>query len=137
MKLVETARSGPVAAAKPAPRPASRAPSRSRPKASLAPPPEAVEPPSPNSQTFEALDRSLHAAFGRLTCGLSPIVLARAYVDWLVHLGLSPGKQAQMIDKSARKTLRFAVWAARAAGDPNTPPCIQPLPQDHRFDHPA
>jgi polyhydroxyalkanoate synthase len=83
------------------------------------------------------MDRALHAAVGRLSHGVSPIVLARAYVDWLVHLGLSPGKQAQLVDKAARKALRFAIYAARAAGDPSTPPCIQPLPQDHRFDHPG
>ncbi|MDF2782360.1 MAG: Poly-beta-hydroxybutyrate polymerase terminal, partial [Geminicoccaceae bacterium] len=32
------------------------------------------------------MDRALHAAVGRSTHGISPIVLARAYVDWLVHL---------------------------------------------------
>ena len=111
-------------------------------KASPKEPPRAsltgtLEPPSPTSQTFEAMDRSLHAAVGRLTHGISPIVLSRAYVDWLVHLGLSPGKQAQLIDKAARKSLRFAIFAARAVADPDTPPCIKPLPQDHRFGHPA
>jgi len=100
-------------------------------------PAETFEPPSPTSQTFEAMDRALHAAVGRLTHGISPVVLSRAYLDWLVHLGLSPGKQAQLVDKAARKALRFAIYAARAAADPNAPPCIQPLPQDHRFDHPA
>ena len=100
-------------------------------------PTETFEPPTPTSQTFEATDRALHAAVGRMTHGISPIVLARAYVDWLVHLGLSPGKQAQLVDKAARKALRVAIYAARAARDPATPPCIQPLPQDHRFDHPA
>ena len=83
------------------------------------------------------MDRALHAAIGRLSHGVSPIVLARAYVDWLVHLGLSPGKQAQLLDKAARKALRFAIYAARSAGDPASPFCIQPLPQDHRFDHPG
>ncbi len=116
-------------------RSASRAAARPRPSRREAPA-EPFEPPTPTSQTFEALDRSLHAAFGRLTRGISPIVLVRAYVDWLVHLGLSPGKQAQLADKATRKALRFAIYAARAAADPKTPPCIQPLPQDHRFDHP-
>jgi polyhydroxyalkanoate synthase len=81
------------------------------------------------------MDRALHAAVGRSTHAISPIVLAPAYVDWLVHLGLSPGKQAQLADKAARKALRFALYAARAAKDSETPACIQPLPQDHRFDH--
>jgi polyhydroxyalkanoate synthase len=100
-------------------------------------PAASFEPPTPSSQTFEAIDRGLHAAVGRLTQGISPIVLARAYVDWLVHLGLSPGKQAQLVDKAARKALRFAIYATRTARDPDTPVCIEPLPQDHRFEHPA
>ena len=83
---------------------------------------ETFEPPTPTSQTFEAIDRALHVAVGRLTQGISPIVLARAYVDLLVHLGLSPGKQAQLIDKAARKALRFATYAARAAREPDTLP---------------
>ena len=99
--------------------------------------PAHFEPPTPSSQTFEAMDRALHAGLGRLTHGLSPIELWRVYVDWLLHLALSPGKQAQLIDKAARKGLRFAIYSARAASNPETPPCIQPLPQDHRFDHPA
>lgn len=110
-------------------------PGRDKPRQAIAP--QTFEPPTPTSQTFEAMDRALHAAMGRLSHGVSPIVLARAYVDWLVHLGLSPGKQVQLVDKAARKALRFAIYAARAAGDPSTPPCIQPLPQDHRFDHPG
>jgi hypothetical protein len=71
---------------------------RGRPRQAIAP--ETFEPPTPTSQTFEAMDRALHAAVGRLSHGVSPIVLARAYVDWLVHLGLSPGKQAQLVDKT-------------------------------------
>jgi polyhydroxyalkanoate synthase len=117
------------------PDPGSSARKRARPAQPV--PAETREPPTPTSQSFEAMDRALHAAIGRLTRGISPIALARAYVDWLVHLGLSPGKQAQLVDKAARKTLRFALYAARAAADPAMPPCIQPLPQDHRFDHPA
>ncbi len=93
-----------------------------------------TEPPAPSSHAFEAIDRALHANLARLTLGLSPIVLARAYLDWLVHLAFAPGKQAQLGDKALRKAIRFALYAARAAVDRETPPCIEPLPQDHRFD---
>jgi polyhydroxyalkanoate synthase len=90
-------------------------------------------PPAPHSQAYEAIDRALHANLARLTLGLSPAVLARAYLDWLVHLAFSPGKQAQLADKALRKAIRFGLYAARATVDPKTPPCIEPLPQDHRF----
>jgi polyhydroxyalkanoate synthase len=79
------------------------------------------------------LDRFAHAALGRATLGISPAGLALAYVDWLAHLAISPGKQAELMQKAARKAIRYAVYAARAAAFPDTPPCIEPLPQDRRF----
>ena len=79
-------------------------------------------------------DRSLHAAAAHFTGGLSPSSLAHAYFDWLTHLTHSPGKRTQLVDKAARKAIRFANYAVRyalAAG--KTPCCIEPLPQDKRF----
>ncbi|MGD2056115.1 MAG: poly-beta-hydroxybutyrate polymerase, partial [Gammaproteobacteria bacterium] len=55
------------------------------------------------------------------------------YFEWLSHLVASPGKQTELMQKAARKASRFVVQSARAATDPDTPPCIEPLPQDHRF----
>jgi polyhydroxyalkanoate synthase len=79
------------------------------------------------------LDRMIHAWTGRLTLGLSPASLMSAYFDWLAHLSSSPGKQAKLFEKLVRKNLRLYLYAAHAAKDPKTPPCIEPLPQDHRF----
>jgi polyhydroxyalkanoate synthase len=90
---------------------------------------EEAEPPS-------AVDRLMHAAAGRATASISPASLALAYYDWLFHLMVSPGKQHALVEKGARKATRFAVHAARALAQPETSPCIDPLPQDHRFDHP-
>jgi polyhydroxyalkanoate synthase len=79
-------------------------------------------------------DRSLHAAAARFTLGLSPAALAAAYLDWLVHLIAAPGKRLQLIDKMARKSVRFADYAGRTALQPGqTAPVIEPLPQDRRF----
>jgi polyhydroxyalkanoate synthase len=80
------------------------------------------------------IDRFFHAALGRLSLGISPAALMLAYVDWLFHLSMAPGKQAELAQKALRKAVRFAAYAARAAAHPQTPPCIQPLPQDTRFD---
>lgn len=85
------------------------------------------------SETLENIDRLVNATVARFTLGLSPVALSMAYFDWLLHLAGSPGKQVQLFDKAARKTLRFAQYAARSSRDPETPPCIEPLPQDHRF----
>ncbi|HEX9702986.1 MAG TPA: alpha/beta fold hydrolase [Rhodospirillales bacterium] len=74
-----------------------------------------------------------HALQGRLTMGLSPATLSQAYGDWIIHLSLSPGKQAELAQKVARKLIRFGLYHGRYAGDRSTPPCIDPLPQDRRF----
>jgi polyhydroxyalkanoate synthase len=69
----------------------------------------------------------------RGTLGVSPAALALAYADWAAHLALAPGKRNLLMEKAARKWLRFALYAARVTADPATPGCIAPLPQDRRF----
>jgi polyhydroxyalkanoate synthase len=79
-------------------------------------------------------DRSLHAALARFTLGLSPAAISAAYLDWLVHLIAAPGKRLQLADKMARKSMRFAAFAAQQALQPGKAAAvIEPLPQDRRF----
>ncbi len=85
----------------------------------------------------DIVDRSLHAALARFTFGLSPAALAKAYLDWATQLTFAPGKRMQLVDKAARKAVRFANYASRCAlegGKDKSAPCIEPLPQDRRFD---
>ncbi|HYA66732.1 MAG TPA: poly-beta-hydroxybutyrate polymerase N-terminal domain-containing protein, partial [Burkholderiaceae bacterium] len=82
-----------------------------------------------------ALDRVVTAAMGRMTQGLSPAAVMGAYADWFVHLSAAPGKQQELLAKAARKLARLALYAARAPFE-TPPPCITPLPQDHRFQEP-
>jgi polyhydroxyalkanoate synthase len=81
------------------------------------------------------VDRAVHAALARATLGVSPAVPAMAYLDWLVHLAVSPGKQARLAEKVLRKIIRLSVYANQWRLEPSTPPCIEPLPQDQRFEH--
>ncbi len=82
----------------------------------------------------DIVDRSLHATAARFTFGLSPAALAEAYLDWATHLAFSPGKRLQLVDKAARKTVRFANYTFRCASESGKAPCcIEPLPQDRRF----
>jgi len=60
-----------------------------------------------------------------------------AYVDWLVHLGISPAKQFQLMEKAVRKSLRFGLYTTQYPFDRDTEPCVEPLPQDKRFALPA
>ena len=93
-------------------------------------PPAAFE---PHEHKYDSLDRALAANLARLTAGVSPSVLWLAYLDWLLHIGLSPSKGAQLAEKAVRKSLRLALHAQQALADPEAPPCIEPLPQDKRF----
>ena len=71
----------------------------------------------------------------RLTMGLSPTAMMQAYVDWAIHLANRPGKRMQLVDKAVRKTTRLAQYAAQCAIEGGAAePCIEPLPQDRRFD---
>ncbi|MBV8654187.1 MAG: polyhydroxyalkanoic acid synthase [Alphaproteobacteria bacterium] len=84
----------------------------------------------------ETVDRFVHAWQGRFTASLSPSALMLAYLDWASHLANAPGRGGVLVEKALRKGLRLALYASAAASDPAHPPCIEPLPQDHRFDAP-
>ena len=86
----------------------------------------------PSQDAADAIDRSVRSAIARLTFGLSPSALSEAYFDWLIHLLSSPGKQSQLWQKGARKWLRWARFCTVATGRCES--CIEPLPQDRRFD---
>ena len=79
------------------------------------------------------LDRFLHANEGRLSAGISPSSAMLAYLDWAVHLANSPGKQAELVQKALRKSVKFGAYLERLASGQEQCPCIEPLPQDHRF----
>jgi polyhydroxyalkanoate synthase len=75
---------------------------------------------------FETVDRSQRAALARLTQGVSPYALASAYIDWAIHLALSPGAQLDVAARAGENTMR--VWAyanARLMGHQPDPPFSQ------------
>jgi polyhydroxyalkanoate synthase len=102
-------------------------------------PAAAPEPPAENAEALafpasaRTIDRFVSAVLGRISLGISPAGLMTAYFEWLSHLVASPGKQIELMQKAARKVTRFVVQTARSTADPDAPPCIEPLPQDHRF----
>ncbi|WP_228111920.1 alpha/beta hydrolase [Zoogloea sp. 1C4] len=82
------------------------------------------------------LDRFVHAQFSHLTGGISPVALAMAFDDWLMHLSHNPAEQAELaqawLDAWARLP-GLLLEAGRPAGRPG----IEAGVQDHRFDHPG
>jgi polyhydroxyalkanoate synthase len=92
----------------------------------------------PLSGPANVVDRATGAALAQLTGGLSPASLGAAFGDWVNHLAISPGRQMHLAAKAARKAVRLADYARQGAtGNGSIAPCIEPLPQDHRFDDPA
>ena len=90
----------------------------------------------PNAAHVFPIDRFLHANEARLTAGLSPASASAAYLDWVVHLANSPGKQADLVRKALRKSVKFGAYLERVATGKDEAPCIEPLPQDRRFGAP-
>ncbi|MEO1204880.1 MAG: alpha/beta fold hydrolase [Pseudomonadota bacterium] len=86
----------------------------------------------------DVIDRSVHAATAHFTLGLSPAALSAAYLDWATHLAASPGTQTRLVEKAIRKSVKLARYtAASALYGGQTGPCIEPLPQDRRFENEA
>lgn len=94
-------------------------------------------PPETEDGAALPLDRLVNATLAKLSLGISPLALPAAYLDWAMHLALSPGKQAELGHKALRKMLRFALYANSGMGQDQSATCIKPLPQDRRFDDPA
>jgi polyhydroxyalkanoate synthase subunit PhaC len=100
-------------------------------------PPAEREPFETDVARTETLDRLVHAWQTRFTQALSPAVLGMAFFDWALHLANAPGKQQALVEKAVRKWVRLLLYMHRHAQDPACPPCIEPLPHDRRFTHPA
>lgn len=93
-----------------------------------------ADPPDSAALVALATDRFAQACLARTTLGLAPAALTLAWIDWLMHLAGSPGKQVELGRKASRKWLRYLWYFARAARSADCPRCIEPLEQDTRFD---
>ena len=99
----------------------------------VTPVPPALQDSYSSTALAEIIDRSVHASAARFTVGLSPMMLSGAYMDWAAHLGFSPGKRLQLIEKAIKKSVRLGLYASRRGSGADVEPCIAPLPQDRRF----
>jgi polyhydroxyalkanoate synthase subunit PhaC len=90
----------------------------------------------PAHQAANALDRSLHYWMSRFSFGLSPMSLAQAYLDWMVHLAGSPGKQLQLSHDALENSVKLLCYASKCSTSMRqhaSAPCVLPLPNDKRF----
>ncbi len=81
------------------------------------------------------LDRMLNARIGRMSAYISPASLWLAYVDWIIHLQLSPSKQEELLVDAWRKFARWNEYRLCLVNGraPEGSECVVPLPQDKRF----
>ncbi|HTI18751.1 MAG TPA: poly-beta-hydroxybutyrate polymerase N-terminal domain-containing protein, partial [Trinickia sp.] len=121
------ARTGESAKPLPAPEPlgAEAVPDGARP--SLLVYPASELPPAP---LHEVLDRTAHARLIAATAGLSPASAWLAWLDWAIHLAVSPGKNFELMAEAAQGALRSA-----GASVPSHAPLMQN--DDPRFAHPG
>jgi polyhydroxyalkanoate synthase len=82
------------------------------------------------------IDRLLHAWIARFSAHVSPTSLILAFVDWVLHLQVSPSKQQELLVEMGNRWLKLGLYALSAQQAP-CPPLVTPLPQDRRFDDPA
>jgi polyhydroxyalkanoate synthase len=87
-----------------------------------------------NTNVYQNFDRWLHASIGKVTLGLSPTALLYAYTDWAMHLVMSPSKRFDLYESAIKKVERLTFYTLQSLFNPNVNCCIEPLPQDHRFD---
>lgn len=67
-----------------------------------------------DAHTVEHIDQQFRAALAAMTRGMSLIELALAYIDWMAHLAISPGKRLQLTESLIRKMVKLGVYNVRA-----------------------
>ncbi len=88
------------------------------------------------SENVPLADRLLHIALGQ-AFRLSPAAMLMAYTDWLTHLAMAPGKQAELTHSVWDKAVQLAMFIrCDMLGHDHEECCAHPLPQDKRFTHP-
>ncbi len=92
-----------------------------------------TSPAQPRIWGLEQLDRILHAAQARATCGVSPAAVMNAHLDWLVHLANSPTKLTGLTLKAADDWLRLAAYSGQSLLNAEVPPAALLDRRDPRF----
>ena len=83
------------------------APAGHAPPAALPTTPAAPDPQDLAHQAARGLDNALHALAARFTSGLSPISLALAQADWLMHLATQPAQSLQLALDAQRGAIQW------------------------------
>ena len=83
------------------------------------------------------VDHAFHAMLANLTCGISPVAVSLAYIDWASHLAAAPQRQVEIAQDALRSTRQFFKSATHFFSPGQGPwSLIRPTPQDRRFAKP-
>lgn len=78
------------------------------------------------------LDRTARATLARMTGGVSPHSIFAAWSDWALHLGRSPGRQLELMERAQTNAVRLVAQILAEGPEP-----FRPRVHDHRFSHPS
>ncbi|WP_306025121.1 PHA/PHB synthase family protein [Oceaniradius stylonematis] len=78
------------------------------------------------------LDRTARATLARMTGGVSPHSIFAAWSDWALHLGRSPGRQLELMERAQTNAVRLVAEILAEGPEP-----FRPRVHDHRFSHPS
>jgi len=87
---------------------------------------------SSSHQFTTSFDREFHARLGKFWA-LSPASTGGAFLDWITHLALSPGKQLELTEDALQKSIAFFDYAFWIASGTKADPCVPEAPDDKRF----
>ena len=79
------------------------------------------------------VDRRIHALIGRFTGGVAPTALTLAWLDWVGHLAMQPGKQHGLVREATDKFVHLAEFANTCATRANGGSCAELRETDMRF----
>lgn len=85
------------------------------------------------------LDRAIAAAVAKATGGMSPHAITETWHDWALHLGRSPGRRLELLERAQINTallMAYSATAWRQDQDPDAAP-FKPKAYDHRFSNAA
>jgi polyhydroxyalkanoate synthase subunit PhaC len=81
-------------------------------------------------------DAAFSASLARVTRGVSPVSVIGAYMDWLTHIAVSPGKQRELAHSAQRDYIAWLNYV-RSSSEGVCEPCARGSARDKRFKHEA
>lgn len=68
----------------------------------------------------DRIDQEFKSRLAKVCMGMSPIEIFSAYVDWLSHLAISPGKQLKLVQSLVKKSASLGLYSIQSLLDAST-----------------